>query len=75
MAQELVTQYQIAERLEVSVQTVRKWRLQERHPFPSPEVGGHFAIWRWAPVKRWAISTGRLSRSGEVLRPVGGRPT
>lgn len=71
---ELVGSREIAERLGLlRAQAVHYlWR---RDPtFPEPVYGategmGGMRVWYWPDVRRWAVRTGRLSRTGEVLRP------
>lgn len=49
----------IAERLNVTVHAVRRWR-QRHEAFPAPwatlAVG---PVWRWLEVQQWAQDTGR----------------
>lgn len=54
-----VGQTEIAERLDVPLDTVRKWRSRGLLPEPSWTVGGRPA-WPWSTIEHWARTTGRL---------------
>lgn len=56
---ELVDQAEIARRLDISPEWVR--RLYNEGELPL-ELGtlGNKKVWRWAPVRDWAVRTGRL---------------
>lgn len=53
-----VGQTEIAERLGVPLDTVRKWRTRGLLPAPTWTVGGRPA-WDWSDIDTWARETGR----------------
>lgn len=63
-ADQLVGAAEIAERLGAShSQAVHTWRVRHRD-FPEPVATLKTAlIWYWPDVEKWAIGTGRLSRT------------
>jgi len=72
---DLVGAQEIADLLDVArPQVIHEWR--RRHPdFPEPVTTLSMGnLWSWAEVKRWAIDTGRLSKTGKPIRPPRSRP-
>jgi hypothetical protein len=67
---ELVGAQEIADLLDVArPQVIHGWR-GRNIGFPEPVQSlsmGH--LWYWPDVKAWAIKTGRLSKTGEAMRP------
>jgi predicted DNA-binding transcriptional regulator AlpA len=53
MAEQLVGQAQIAERLGVARNTVWRWTRREGFPPPEVRVSG-VPMWRWGAVEDWA---------------------
>ncbi|MEO1063007.1 MAG: helix-turn-helix domain-containing protein [Actinomycetota bacterium] len=61
---EMITVDDIAERLGVSVATVRMWRNRTHTEFPEPfKRFGVTMVWRWGDVLRWAGQHGRIRTS------------
>lgn len=57
----LIGTTEVAERLEVSVQTVHSWiRRYDDFPLPATRVGRSY-LWHWPDVEAWARATGRLN--------------
>lgn len=57
---DIVSAFEIAERLEVSSsQVVRVWHQRGLLPEPITRVGNVW-VWSWVDVERWARETGRL---------------
>lgn len=58
---DIVDQAAIAERLSVTKDAVKKWRL--RHPdFPRPTANLAMGpVWVWRDVHRWAVLTNRVT--------------
>lgn len=55
----LVDRQLIAERLEVKVTTVDKWKV--RGVMPAPDFPGLASpVWFWETIRQWAADTGRL---------------
>ncbi len=52
---------EIAERLDVGVNTVHRWRQRGRIISPAAIIS-RCPVWSWPDVAEWAIETGRLDR-------------
>ena len=58
---------EIADRLEVSIETVHSWRKRARlgtypnaQPIPDPAITiSGIPVWGWAAIRTWAEATGR----------------
>lgn len=56
---DIVDQAAIADRLDVTLDTVYKWR--HRGVLPSDEFGLAVGpLWTWSTIREWALETGRL---------------
>jgi hypothetical protein len=51
---------EIADRLGVKEDTVRKWRTRGNFPEPEPTTVGGRPWWQWGRVEAWAIETEHL---------------
>lgn len=72
---ELVDQAEIARRLDVSREWVRRLSNDGVLPEELGTLGGR-KVWRWAPVRAWALREGRLRvmpRAGSLYTRRGGR--
>lgn len=59
---EVVGIAEIAERLDVKVETVYQWR--QRELLPDPDIYQKPPLWRWPTVEKWARETRRLPVEG-----------
>jgi len=55
----IVGPQEVAEMLEVKLQTVHAWRLRKVLPEPSEVISG-VPIWRRPAIQRWAVRTKRV---------------